>query len=135
MGTHAARVVVGLANHTILISRDGTETPIDDSAAPIRDDQGRIHGVVLIFRNIAERRRAEVAQARLAAIVESSDDAIISKDLDGIIASWNKGAERVFGYTAEETIGQSITLLIPPERRDEERNVSGDYGGLRGSHR
>jgi PAS domain S-box-containing protein len=115
--------VVGLANHTILIARDGTETPIDDSASPIRDDQGRVHGVVLIFRSIAERKRAEVAQARLAAIVESSEDAIISKDLNGIIASWNKGAERLFGYTAEETMGQPITLLIPPERLDEEPRI------------
>ncbi len=239
--------VVGLANHTILIARDGAQTPIDDSAAPILDDQGRIHGVVLIFRSIAERRqaekilsqsereladffenasvglrwvgpdgvilrvnqaeldmlgysreeyvgrhiaefhvdqdviadilrrqstgetirdfearmrrkdgsikhvlidssvkwgedgqfihtrcftrdvtdrkRAEEAQARLAAIIESSQDAIISKTLEGRIVSWNTGAEQIFGYSAEEVIGQPITLLIPPERYDEERMI------------
>jgi PAS domain S-box-containing protein len=65
-------------------------------------------------------RRGFGAQARLAAIVESSDDAIISKNLDGIITSWNKGAERVFGYTEAEALGQRITLIIPPEHRDEE---------------
>ncbi len=65
----------------------------------------------------------DVVQESLAAIVESSDDAIISKTLDGIIQSWNKGAERIFGYTAEETIGQHITLLIPPERINEEYDI------------
>jgi PAS domain S-box-containing protein len=64
-----------------------------------------------------------VSAARLAAIVEFSDDAIISKDLDGIITSWNKGAEKLFGYTAEEAIGQSVTLLMPPDRKSEEESV------------
>jgi PAS domain S-box-containing protein len=119
--------IVGLANHSLLIRRDGTETPIDDSAAPIRDDQGQILGVVLVFRSIAERRRADEAlhgtQARLAAIVESSQDAIISKGLDARILSWNTGAERLFGYTAEEIIGQSVLKLIPDDRQDEERMI------------
>src|SRR5919198_1697116 len=77
--------VVGLANHTLLIARDGVEHPIDDSGAPIHDPQGRLVGVVLVFRDITERRRAEEAHTRLAAIVESSEDAIISKTLNGII--------------------------------------------------
>jgi PAS domain S-box-containing protein len=238
--------VVGLANHTVLIARDGTEVPIDDAAAPIRDEQGKVHGVVLVFRSVAERRRkeaelrdseqelsdffenasvgmhwvgpdgtvlranraelellgyerdeyvgrniaefhadreliadllrrlaagqtlrdvearmrckdgsikevlidssvfwkdgrfvhtrsftrdisdrkrAELTQARLAAIVESSDDAIVSKTLDSRITSWNAGAQKLFGYTAEEAIGQSVTMLIPPERHDEERQI------------
>jgi PAS domain S-box-containing protein len=59
----------------------------------------------------------------LASIVESSDDAIVGKNLDGVITSWNKGAERVFGYTAEEAVDKSITILIPPDRRDEERMI------------
>src|SRR5689334_10491373 len=235
--------IVGLANSTILIARDGTERPIDDSAAPIRDEVGEQAGAILIFRDITERRRAEAAlrqkeaelrdfienatvalhwvgedgtilwanraelellgyvaeeyvgrnivefhvdrqiiddilhrllnkqevrgcearlrckdgavkhvvinssglwegerflktrcfthditdrkhaeeaQAWLAAIVDSSQDAIVSKTLDAIITSWNQGAERIFGYTAAEAVGRPITLIIPPERLDEE---------------
>jgi diguanylate cyclase (GGDEF)-like protein/PAS domain S-box-containing protein len=71
----------------------------------------------------AALRESEQGFRWLASIVESSDDAIISKNLNGIITSWNKGAERVFGYTAEEAVGKSITILIPPDRRDEERMI------------
>ena len=116
-------VVVGLANHTVLIARDGTEWPIDDSAAPMRDESGAPVGVVLVFRDVTERRRAEEAQVRLAAIVESSQDAIISKTLDSVIRTWNAGAERIFGYRAEEAVGRPITLLIPPERLNEEQEI------------
>ncbi len=235
--------IVGLANSTLLIARDGSERPIDDSAAPIRDEGGTRAGAILVFRDVTERRaveaalrhkeaelrdfienatvglhwvgpdgtilwanraelellgyareeyvgrnlvefhvdrpvidnilrrllskeeihgyearlrckdgsikyalinssglwegerflhtrcfthditdrkRAEEAQARLAAIVESSDDAIVAKTLDGVITSWNQGAQRLFGYTTAEAVGQSITLIIPPERLDEE---------------
>jgi PAS domain S-box-containing protein len=238
--------VVGLANHTILVSRSGVHTPIDDSAAPIRDEEGRVHGVVLIFRSVAERKlaenalreseqeladffenasvgmhwvgpdgnilranrselnllgyspdeylghhiaefhvdqnviadilrrlaageilrdyeaqmrcrdgsikdvlidssvlwrdgqfvhtrcvtrdvtdrkRADEAQARLAAIVESSQDAIVSKTLEGQIISWNTAAERLFGYSSAEAVGQPITMLIPAERQDEEQTI------------
>jgi PAS domain S-box-containing protein len=76
--------------------------------------------VLLTFHDITARKQAEAANARLAAIVESSDDAIVGKTLDGIIVSWNGGAERVFGYRAHEVTGKSITLLIPPERQAEE---------------
>jgi len=75
--------------------------------------------------DIAERRKADEVNARLAAIVASSDDAIISKSLDGVITSWNRGAERLFGYTAEEAIGQPVTMLIPPERFNEEPTILG----------
>jgi len=107
----------------VLIARDGTQRPIEDNAAPIRDDAGAPVGAVLVFRDISERKASEVAAARLAAIVESSDDAIISKSLDGIISSWNSGAERLFGYTPHEAIGRSITLIIPSDRLDEEREI------------
>lgn len=114
---------VELANHTLLISRDGTERPIDDSAAPMRDANGTAIGAVLVFRDVSERKRAEEARSRLAAIVASSQDAIVSKGLDGTIRTWNGAAERLFGYTAEQAIGQNITLIIPPDRRDEERAI------------
>jgi PAS domain S-box-containing protein len=250
--------IVGLANHTALIDKDGTLTPIEDSAAPIRDAQGKISGAVMVFHDVTDRRRAETAlraseerlqatfnqaavgivvadlnqqfleanqrfcdilgysldelrrlaftqithpedlsetqaqsqallsgqiphstlerryvrkdggvvwgrtaltllrevsgkaqhfigiieditgrketeqvlrdvraqaqevRSSLAAIVESSDDAIISKTLESVISTWNHGAERMFGYTAEEVIGKSVTLLIPPNQIDEE---------------
>src|SRR5689334_15330349 len=70
----------------------------------------------------AERLRLE-AQARLAAIIESSDDAIVSKTLEGIIRTWNKSAERIFGWTADEVIDKSITIIIPPDRQDEEPKI------------
>ena len=111
--------VVGLANHTLLVTRDGRECPIDDSGAPIRDPQGQLIGVVLVFRDITERRRAEEARTRLAAIVESSEDAIIGKTLDGIVTSWNQGAERLYGYTAAEMVGQSLACLVPPDLPDD----------------
>ncbi len=123
-------VIVGLANHSILIRRDCTERPIDDSAAPIKDEQGRVIGCVLVFRDVTERRRLEqendsrlVTARVLSAIVDSSDDAIISKSLDGIIQSWNAAAERLFGYTAEQAVGRHISFLIPADRADEEDRI------------
>ena len=114
--------IAGLANHTILIARDGTEVPIDDSAAPILRN-GEMSGVVLVFRDISERRRAQQDAAYLAALVESSDDAIIGKSPDGVIQSWNAGAERVYGYKAEEVIGHPMMELLPPERAHEESDI------------
>jgi PAS domain S-box-containing protein len=75
------------------------------------------------IRDITERKKAEIALLRLAAIVESSDDAIIGKDLNGIITNWNRGAEKIFGYSAKEMVGASITRLIPPDRSDEENHI------------
>jgi PAS domain S-box-containing protein len=80
-------------------------------------------GRVWSFRDITDRKQAEEAKAHLAAIVESSDEAIISKDLSSIIMSWNRGAERLFGYTAQEAIGQPVTMLMSPERFDEELGI------------
>ena len=123
-------VVVGLANHTLLVGRDGVERPIDDSAAPIKDEAGSVSGCVLIFRDISERRRWEqdetnrlIGARTLASIVESSDDAIISKSLEGIIQSWNVAAERLFGYTAADAIGRHISLVIPQDRLAEEDQI------------
>jgi PAS domain S-box-containing protein len=119
--------IVGLANHSALIDKNGRMIPIEDSAAPIRDAQGNVAGAVMVFHDVSDRRRVEDALRAseerlrgLAAIVESSDDAIISKTLEGVITTWNHGAERIFGYTAEEVIGKPVTLLIPPNQIDEE---------------
>jgi PAS domain S-box-containing protein len=112
-------VVVGLANHTVLIAKDGREVPIDDCGAPIRAGGGAVSGAVLVFRDVTEARRAAEARSYLAAIVESSDDAIIGKTLDGRIASWNRGAERLYGYSAAEIVGKPLSVLVPPEHPDE----------------
>jgi PAS domain S-box-containing protein len=107
----------------VLRHRLGHEYAIDDSAAPIRNALQQLMGVVLVFHDVTEARKSEIAQRRLAAIVESSDDAIVSKNLDGYITSWNKSAERIFGYTADEAVGKHITLIIPPERHNEEPQI------------
>ena len=86
----------------------------------IFDDNGQFGGTVGLLSNLTEQRKVEEARDRLAAIVESSPDAILSKTLDGIITSWNRGAQLLFGYTAEEAVGQPVTLLIPVDRHDEE---------------
>jgi PAS domain S-box-containing protein len=120
--------VVGLANHTILISKDGNERPIDDSGAPIQGSEADLRGVVLVFRDITKRREAELAALRLASIVKNSDDAIVSKNLDGIITTWNEGAQRIFGYSADEIVGKSIKKLIPPELQHEEDEILARLG-------
>jgi PAS domain S-box-containing protein len=111
--------VVGLANHTVLLARGGREIPIEDSGAPIIGADGRTAGVVLVFHDVTERRRAEEISERLAAIIESSEDAVLGKTLDGTITSWNAAAERLYGYTAEEAVGQHVSLIFPPERASE----------------
>jgi PAS domain S-box-containing protein len=109
--------VVGLANHTVLIAREGTEVPIDDSGAPIRDGRGRTSGVVLVFHDVTEQRKVERVRALQAAIVESSSEAVIGKTLEGIVTSWNAAAERMYGHTAEEAIGRHISFIVPEELR------------------
>jgi len=116
-------VVVGLANHTILVAKDGAERPIDDSAAPIREPGGNLDGVVLVFRDVTARRAAEMTARKLAAIVENAEDAIVGKSLEGTIQSWNHGAECIFGYTASEAIGQSIMMLVPDDKKKEELEI------------
>jgi PAS domain S-box-containing protein len=100
----AEEIVAGIASHAAIAI---------DNARLLRTVQS----------DAAQRREAEVAQLRLAAIVESSEDAIVSKDLNGVIASWNKGAERVFGYRADEVIGKPVTVLFPEDHLDEEPKI------------
>ena len=108
----------------IVIEReDGSRVTALAHASLLHNSSGQVIGAVNILIDISDRTEADTAQRLLAAIVESSDDAIIAKTLDGRILSWNGGAERLFGYTASEIIGSPITVIIPPERRDEERTI------------
>ena len=102
---------------------DGAFRWILSHGVPRYDDQRSFEGYIGSCVDITERRDAEEMRSRLAAIVESSDDAIVSKDLNGIITSWNAGAERIFGYTAEEAVGKPVTMIIPPEMQDQEKQI------------
>jgi PAS domain S-box-containing protein len=86
---------------------------------PYRTRDHRIEGVVVIFVDITDRKQKEVAVRRLAAVVESSADAIFSKDIDGTIRTWNRGAERLFGYTPDEAVGRPVRMLVPEDRAEE----------------
>ena len=116
--------------------RDGSEFPVEISLSPVSTDGGMV--VLSAIRDVSDRKRIEEElvraneelsrrkdrqlweyQNRLALVVDSSQDAIIGKNLDGVITNWNKGAERIYGYKAEEVIGRSITLLAPPDRKEE----------------
>ena len=101
--------------------KDGTEFPIEISLTPLETAEGLL--VSSAIRDITARNKAEEVRSQLAAIVDSSDDAIIGKTLDDIITSWNQGAQRIFGYSAEEAIGQPISLLFPSGLHDEEPQV------------
>jgi PAS domain S-box-containing protein len=102
---------------------DGTRISFLAYPTPLFDRSGAVIGAVNTLVDITEHKRADSMGARLAAIVEASDDAIVSKDLNGTILTWNQGAERLFAYTAEEAVGKPITILIPPDRHDEEPGI------------
>lgn len=101
----------------------GRLIPVLYNIFPVRNSSGEVIAYGTVTRNLTEARLAEQRLHSLASIVESSDDAIVSKNIDGVITSWNKGAERIFGYSAEEAVGQPITLVIPRDRHDEEREI------------
>jgi PAS domain S-box-containing protein len=105
------------------IRKDGSPIWVSLTVSGARDSNGKLKHFISVVEDISQRREADHTRARLAAIVETSDDAIVSKDLNGIIQTWNSGAVRTFGFTPEEAIGQSITLIIPPEFREEEERI------------
>jgi PAS domain S-box-containing protein len=107
---------------TVGQNRSGQRTSVTMTASPIHEATA-VRGAMWILRDLGGRERADRAARRLAAIVESSDDAIVSKDLNGIVMSWNRAAEQMFGYTAEEMIGESIRRIIPADRQNEEDQV------------
>ena len=111
--------------HFETIRRRKNDELIDVSLtiSPICDKAGRIIGVSHVARNIAERRRLEIRLQQLASIVESAEDAIIGKTLEGIILTWNAGAERVYGYPNAEAVGQPMTMLLPEGRPNEENEI------------
>ncbi len=105
--------------------KDGTEITVSLTISPIKDELGEIIGASKIVRDVTEKKHSEARQALLAAIVSSSEDAIIGITLDGYIASWNKGAEKMFGYSELEVLGKNISLLIPESRKAEEDIILG----------
>jgi PAS domain S-box-containing protein len=115
------RAILG---YEIIIERpDGVRRWIAPHPKPLFNNSGILVGAVNMLEDITESKQFEEETAHLAAIVESSDDAIVGKNLNGIVTSWNNAAERIFGYTAEEMIGQSILRIIPLERHDEEPQI------------
>jgi PAS domain S-box-containing protein len=111
-------------NEEVIIERpDVSRVTVVVNIDPLFDAEGRITCAINVFHDATPMKSAEEARLHLAAIVDSSDDAIVSKDLNGIITSWNQGARRIFGYTAEEAVGRAITILIPEERQGEEPDI------------
>lgn len=112
------------------LRKDGSIVHVASALSPICDGQGRIVGTSIIARDVSDRFERDELSAELAldaqqfvSLVESSDDAIVSKSLDGIVTSWNRAAERIFGYTAWEIVGSSMARMLPPDRREEERQL------------
>lgn len=103
------------------LRKTGDEFPVDISLSPLPTEQGVL--LTAAIRDMTERKRAEEARALLATVVESSDDAIFAKTIDGTILSWNRGAERMYGYTAEEAIGMAVAELAPPDRKSETEDL------------
>jgi PAS domain S-box-containing protein len=99
------------------VRKNGSEFPVEISLSPLETEEGAL--VSSTIRDITDRKRMERSREELASIVDYSDDAIIGKSLEGIILSWNKGAERLYGYSADEVLGKPISILLPPDRNDE----------------
>jgi two-component system sensor histidine kinase VicK len=126
LGAVLGRVATGGgAQHyeTKRVHKDGSLIDVSMTVSPILNPAGAIVGTSTIQRNITERKRTDTVTAEMAAIVDSSNDAIVGKTLEGVITTWNRGAEHVYGYTAAEMVGKSVSLLVPPGRPDEVREI------------
>jgi PAS domain S-box-containing protein len=111
-----------IGSHEISARRaDGTKFPVEASVA--QAEVAREKQFTVVLRDISERKQAEAFRSRLAALVESSDDAIVGKSLEGAITSWNRGAEKLYGFAAEEMVGKPISIIVPPERRQELQRI------------
>ena len=110
-------------HETIRVRKSGEKFPVSATISPIRDSTGTILGASTVARDISDRKKNDQSRFQLAAIVDTADDAIVSKDLNGVVRTWNQGAVRMFGYTSEEMVGQSILRLIPEELRYEEDEI------------
>jgi PAS domain S-box-containing protein len=108
---------------TTRVTKHGRELTVSLTISPLKDKEGRVIGVSKIARDITHQKQLNEVRFQLAAVVESSDDAIMTKDLNGIITSWNRAAERIFGYTDQEIVGSSILRLIPEDLRSEEQTI------------
>jgi PAS domain S-box-containing protein len=115
------------------VHKDGTVIDVSLTVSPVRDADGTVVGASLVARDISDRKRGDAMSSELAAIVDSSDDAIIGKTLDGIITSWNHGAQHLYGYAAEEMVGQTIALLVPPARPHELEEILGSLADNKGA--
>ena len=117
------KMLLDLQEHTIEVHEDRLGGDYLVTCTPLRDNAGQLLGSVHVARDITASKQAAIHSNQLAAIVQSSEDCIIGKDINGIITSWNPGAEKMFGYTASEMIGTSITRLIPAGRAGEEERI------------
>ncbi len=111
---------------TVRKKKNGGLIPISLTVSPVKNASGRIIGASKIARDVSERQKSDEKKAVLAAIVATTDDAVISKTLKGVITSWNRAAERMFGYSEAEAIGQRISLIIPADRLEEESFIIGE---------
>jgi len=113
-----------MVEHPVLLSRDGRETSVEQSAAPLLDPGNEIAGVVLVCRDVSHTRRWNLERGRLAALLASSEDAVIGLSVRGAVVTWNAGAEKLYGYTAEEAVGQRLsTLIVPPDQTHEFNDI------------